>query len=193
MSPIRNDRILTDQKTQLAMFDHIINEMVADGRIFSREDWALYFYALSERVWEMTPDGLLMAEGTPEEGDNPIIWGTVPAALRGPDSIDDEIEFNNFILSSTNGLAADAANYMVCPDSEVVDSTGEDVIGTENCPLIVVHEDTTQLGGFIPLVRSIRELQARFGLAPVAVWVHNGTRRSLRLFEEEPITPPPAA
>lgn len=193
MSPVRNDRILTDEQTDQVLFDHLIDEMVADGRIFTKEDWALYIYPLSERVWELTSTSLLDAERTPEEGDNPVVWGTVPASLRGPDSLDDELETLNFNLSSINGLAVDAANYMICLNGDVMDSAGEEISGIENCPLIVVHHNTSQLGGFIPLVCAIRQLQAQFGLPPVAVWVHEGSRKSLRPFEEEPISPPPAA
>lgn len=184
-----NDTVLTDIRTPRAWVDELIRQLVEDGEIFSESKMTTGIHVTPDVLWELSPKelvALVEADNTPTDYTwNPLFIHGIPYEVRedkDPEAIEE------FKTLTTNDVAENVA-YGSTEYGSVQDETGNHCDGYERVALIVVHEDTTQCGGFIPLVRAYLEDQQDFQMLKLMrVFVHNGTRASIRPFAENPVT-----
>lgn len=166
--------LLDDQSIELAR--PMIEQMQQGGVIC--DDPVLH--VLDARTWLLTPDSLYSLFGDCDFNEtrlmirDHIAWKAMKQFVTDQSS---ETE-RDFMGLSTQDLAEEIA-------TDIVNDDGIDI---DECHMIIAHSNTMQLGGFIPLVRAIRERQELEGCNLVKVYVHDGTRSSLRLFEEVPMS-----
>ena len=183
-----NDDVLTDELTDREMVDQLIQQLYKAGEIFSPSDMTTGVHVTPDVVWELTPKSLLTLVGGNSWASlmNPVFLNGVPWDARDEDGDEDEAAY--FETLTTNQIAEMVGESSIEYGS-IQNEMGEHRDGYERTALIVVHKDTTQLGGFIPLVRAYRKKHEEFPmLPPVKVFVHNGTKASLRPFEETPLS-----
>lgn len=185
--PVTNDTVFTDTRTDRTWVDALIRRLHKDGEIFSPSDMTTGVHVTSDLMWELTPASLMyyIDNGDWLDKANPIFLNGVPHSVREEEDLEESEYFETL---TSNQIAEEIAEYSIEYGS-VQDEMGNFCTGYERTALIVVHEETTQLGGFIPLVRALTAKQKEFPkLPPVRVYVHSGTYASLRSFEETPLT-----
>ncbi len=121
------------------------------------------------------------------------VWELTPTAL-GPESwfgylLADFRKHRSFKGMSINDVARVVAQTLVQEEVPVNRGLhaggGCDFVDYTVCA-VVVHEDTTGLSGFWPLVRAIRLEQDRLGLSEAAIYTHSSSHK-LQLFTEHPV------
>lgn len=174
----RTDFVLTDQASA-DMALRLYERLVREDEALSKQPTLL---VLHDMTWEMTPKSLDRLYGGICEHDQAALmvvdhmaWIAMGEYTYDPSDAGNKRDFRE---SSTQVFAENIAMRVVAYDGREF----------EECPLIVVHSDTAQQGGFIPLVRAIRETQSQERRQPVRAYVHDGTLGSCRLFEEFPVT-----
>ena len=120
-------------------------------------------------------------------------WELTPTAF-GPESwfgylLADFRKHRSFEDMSINDVAHVVAQTLVqeevAIDRGLYVGGGCDFMDYTVCA-VVVHEDTTGLSGFWPLVHAIRLEQDRLGLPEAAIYTHSSSHK-LQLFTEHPV------
>lgn len=131
------------------------------------------------QTWELTPDSLHSLYGECEYDDMTLMARDRIAWYAMYDYVEaelcDEEEFRDW---DTQILAREIAGMLLSDDD----------IEADICPLVVVHSDTAQQNGFIPLIRALHKEQTERGHDLAQVYIHDGTIRSIRPFQESPVT-----
>jgi len=184
---ITNDTVLTDTRTDRAWVDEMVRELHRNGEIFSPSDMTTGIHVTPDEMWELTPVSLtsLISSAEWSTTANPIFINGVPHDVREENG---SKALESFMTWTTNDIAAAVAEDSI-EYGGIQNEMGNHCMGYARHALVMIHEDTTQFGGVIPLMRGYRARSDEFPmLKPVRILVHNNTRNSIRPFEETPLT-----